>query len=71
MIIFYLSQVPQGAQDQERPDEDVQCLRRAVAYAVLGVLEVREAVRPRERPPGDRVIYTIYTYYTGHTRDSH
>ena len=27
---------------------------------VLGVLEVREAVRPRERPPGDRVI-SIYT----------
>ena len=55
---LYPPQVPQRAQDQVGPDEDVQRLRRAVAYAVLGVLEVREAVRPRERPPGDRVMDT-------------
>ena len=58
--MFYPSQVPQRAQDQVGPDEDVQCLRRAVAYAVLGVLEVREAVWIGERPPGDRVIVYIH-----------
>ena len=67
MIVLYLSQVPQRAQDQERPDEDVQRLRRAVAYAVLGVLQVREAVRPRERPPRDRVIVYIHLLYRSHT----
>ena len=44
----------------------MQCLRRAVAYAVLGVLEVREAVRPRERPPGDRVIVYIHLLLVTH-----
>ena len=65
--MFFLSQVPQRAQDQVGPDEDVQRLRRAVAYAVLGVLEVREAVWIGQRPPGDRVKLP----YTYHTRGSH